>query len=62
MDTRPKEPRMTDHRDDDYDAVPLRPVTDAEIEALPVVDIDDTPNPPYDLPVAAISWSEWSGA
>lgn len=28
---------------DDYDAVPMRPVTDEEIEALPVVNIDDLP-------------------
>ncbi|MEW9521750.1 hypothetical protein [Streptomyces tubercidicus] len=52
---------MPDHRDD-YDAVPLRPVTNDEIDALPVLDLDDAPNPPYDLPVDAASWSDWCGA
>ncbi|GES27872.1 hypothetical protein AB0G60_02880 [Streptomyces angustmyceticus] len=23
---------------------------------------DDSPNPPYDLPASATSWSDWSGA
>ncbi|MEU7435663.1 hypothetical protein AB0B07_33220 [Streptomyces sioyaensis] len=32
---------MTDHRDDDYDAVPLRPVTNDEIDVLPALDLDD---------------------
>lgn len=32
---------MTANRDDDYDAVPLRPMTDDEIEALPVINLDE---------------------
>lgn len=41
---------------DDYDAVPMRPVTDEEIEALPVVNLDDLfrrlgpPTPAADAP------------
>lgn len=29
---------------DDYDAVPMRPVTDEEIEALTIINLDDCPS------------------